>query len=258
MSLKRLATSNSKGGHLEESVTFSIFNPLFTSDERWMRVGRCYGSIDFFHLLNSKNLGSNWLSLMRSKAELVSLILDSSLPFYPFFSLHLQPRARRPRNEQGEEGGETAAESATEGAAGATGETKSAKKRNKKAAAKKEVAEAADGALAAEVEGKAKKPITKRQPRPKVAPTGEPSKTTLFVSNLSWSIDDEKLKTIFGSYKVKTATVIRHKYGNQRSKGFGFVDFESEEEQQKALNNEQGKTHDEREIHMRGEFLRAG
>lgn len=195
---------------------------------------------------------------MRSKAELVSLILDSSLPFYPFFSLHLQPRARRPRNEQGEEGGETAAESATEGAAGATGETKSAKKRNKKAAAKKEVVEAADGALAAEVEGKAKKPITKRQPRPKVAPTGEPSKTTLFVSNLSWSIDDENLKTIFGSYKVKTATVIRHKYGNQRSKGFGFVDFESEEEQQKALNNEQGKTHDEREIHMRGEFVRAG
>lgn len=170
----------------------------------------------------------------------------------------MQARARRPRNEQGEEGGETAGESAAEGVTEeVNGESKSAKRRNKKktSAAKKALeGEAVEGEVPAEgAAAKAKKPAAKRPLRPKVAPTGEPSKTLLFVSNLSFSIDDEKLKGIFSDYKVKSATVVKQKFGNQRSKGFAFVDFETEEDQQKALANEQGRTVEERAIQVKGE-----
>lgn len=165
-------------------------------------------------------------------------------------------RARRPRNEQGEEGGETAGESAAEGVTEeVNGESKSAKRRNKKktSAAKKALeGEAVEGEVPAEgAAAKAKKPAAKRPLRPKVAPTGEPSKTLLFVSNLSFSIDDEKLKGIFSDYKVKSATVVKQKFGNQRSKGFAFVDFETEEDQQKALANEQGRSVEERAIQVK-------
>jgi hypothetical protein len=65
-------------------------------------------------------------------------------------------------------------------------------------------------------------------------PTGEPSKTTIFVANLPFSLDDEGLKAVFKEYKVKSAKVIlRRKSG--RSKGFGFVELEDEDEQQKIL-----------------------
>jgi len=61
----------------------------------------------------------------------------------------------------------------------------------------------------------------------------EPSKTTLFVANLPFGIDDEELSQLFAGFKVAKAHVVRKR--NSKSKGFGFVEFESEEEQQKAL-----------------------
>ncbi|KAK4698772.1 hypothetical protein P7C70_g7496, partial [Phenoliferia sp. Uapishka_3] len=77
-----------------------------------------------------------------------------------------------------------------------------------------------------------------RAPRaPHGPPTGEPSKTLLFVSNLAFSVTDETLKTFFADFKVKTARVVTKKFGpgEGRSKGFGFVDLESEADQQAAL-----------------------
>jgi RNA recognition motif-containing protein len=74
----------------------------------------------------------------------------------------------------------------------------------------------------------------KRAPRPKRVPTGEPSKTTIFVANLPFSLDDEGLKAVFKDFKVKTAKVILRR-ASGRSKGFGFVDLEEEAEQEKVL-----------------------
>ncbi|KAL1921402.1 uncharacterized protein VTP21DRAFT_11118 [Calcarisporiella thermophila] len=67
----------------------------------------------------------------------------------------------------------------------------------------------------------------------------EPSKTTLFVGNLPFSFDDAALKGIFQGYTVKEAHVVLRR-SSGRSKGFGFVQLESEEEQQRALEALQG------------------
>jgi len=74
--------------------------------------------------------------------------------------------------------------------------------------------------------------------RPPRAPlSGEESKTMVFVANLPFSFDDEALKNIFQGYNIKTATVVTRKRGpaEGKSKGFGFVDFSSQEEQKKAV-----------------------
>lgn len=76
-----------------------------------------------------------------------------------------------------------------------------------------------------------------RAPRRRGPPTGETSQTLLFVANLPFSINDEGLQAIFDGYKVSSARVVTKKFGPSegRSKGFGFVDFASNEEQQRAL-----------------------
>jgi RNA recognition motif-containing protein len=61
----------------------------------------------------------------------------------------------------------------------------------------------------------------------------EPSSTMIYVSNLPFTIDDKRLGDIFTGYKVKNAYVAIRRNG--RSKGFGFVDFQNAEDQQKAL-----------------------
>lgn len=59
------------------------------------------------------------------------------------------------------------------------------------------------------------------------------SKTTIFVANLPFSYDDEGLIELFSKCgQIRTAHVVRNK---GRSKGFGFVEFESQEGQQNAL-----------------------
>lgn len=57
----------------------------------------------------------------------------------------------------------------------------------------------------------------------------------LYVGNLPYSITSEQLKEIFSEAgEVVDAVVIVDKY-SQRSKGFGFVEFSSEEVAQKAI-----------------------
>ncbi|KAJ9064529.1 hypothetical protein DSO57_1029545 [Entomophthora muscae] len=77
--------------------------------------------------------------------------------------------------------------------------------------------------------GKSSRPRRKR-----TIVSGEPSPTTLYVSNLPFNLSDEGLQQVFSSYEVKSAHVVRHAPSG-RSKGFGFVDFESNEEQQRVL-----------------------
>jgi len=59
------------------------------------------------------------------------------------------------------------------------------------------------------------------------------SKTAVFVANLPFSVDDEGLTKIFEEFNVKTAHVVKTRTG--RSRGYGFVDFASEKDQQAAI-----------------------
>jgi len=57
----------------------------------------------------------------------------------------------------------------------------------------------------------------------------EKSASTVYVSNLPFSIDDVQLAKLFSKYKVKTTHVVQTMNG--RSRGYGFVEFETEEDQ---------------------------
>lgn len=66
----------------------------------------------------------------------------------------------------------------------------------------------------------------------------------LFVANLGFSIDDAGLSALFteAGVQVNSARIVRRRWGKPRkSKGYGFVDVGSEEEQKKAIELLQGK-----------------
>jgi len=80
----------------------------------------------------------------------------------------------------------------------------------------------------------ARAPRPPREPREKV-----PSKTTLFVANLPFSITDAELLSVFTGTKAKAAHVALTRNG--RSRGYGFVEFDNEADQLEALKSHQGK-----------------
>jgi len=84
------------------------------------------------------------------------------------------------------------------------------------------------------------KPTGERRPRPARVPRPvedkaprTPSSDTLFVTNLPFAVDDAGLAAIFAGLNIKAAHVVRKH--NERSKGFGFVEFNNADDQQKAL-----------------------
>jgi RNA recognition motif-containing protein len=88
-------------------------------------------------------------------------------------------------------------------------------------------------------EGGAPVPQQERVPR-------NPSKTTLFVANLPFSVEDAGLQQIFSGFAVKSAHVVRKRNG--RSKGFGFVELENEDSQVKARDAIDKKVVEERPL----------
>jgi RNA recognition motif-containing protein len=57
----------------------------------------------------------------------------------------------------------------------------------------------------------------------------------LFVGNLPFAMNDAQLSEIFSAYgTIVSANIVIDKYAN-RSKGFGFVEFENEEDAAKAM-----------------------
>jgi RNA recognition motif-containing protein len=68
----------------------------------------------------------------------------------------------------------------------------------------------------------------------------------LFVANLPFSVDDAGLAEIFAGLNLKSAHVVRKR--NNRSKGFGFVEFNNADDQNKALQAVDKKTVQEREL----------
>jgi RNA recognition motif-containing protein len=71
------------------------------------------------------------------------------------------------------------------------------------------------------------------EPREKI-----PSTTTLYVTNLPFSCTDEGLLEIFKDCKPKSAHIVFTRNG--RSRGYGFVEFEDENAQKKAMEAKNG------------------
>jgi len=89
-----------------------------------------------------------------------------------------------------------------------------------------------------------------RGPRPageqRERPPRAASANTLFVANLPFSVDDAGLSEIFAGLNIKGAHVVRKR--NNRSKGFGFVEFNNTDDQTKALAAVDKKTVQDREL----------
>jgi RNA recognition motif-containing protein len=70
----------------------------------------------------------------------------------------------------------------------------------------------------------------------------------IFVGNLPWSVKDDKLKEIFSEFgNVTSANVISDRHSG-RSKGFAFVEFETDEEAAKAIEGMNEKEVEGRQI----------
>jgi RNA recognition motif-containing protein len=150
----------------------------------------------------------------------------------------------------------------------APGTDEAAKPKKKKKSSKRkpkrkttEGGEAAEGAVAGGEEvaagdapkKRARKPRAERTPRaPGEEPAGEPSTTVVFVANLGFNIDEDELRTLFtdAGINVTSSRIARMKWGRppKKSRGFGFVGVDSEEEQKKAIETLNGKKLGEREI----------
>ncbi len=71
---------------------------------------------------------------------------------------------------------------------------------------------------------------------------------TLYVGNLPYTSTVEELKDLFSEYEsVEDVKVITDRYSG-RSRGFGFVDFSSDEEAEKAIKDLNGHSIENREI----------
>lgn len=72
--------------------------------------------------------------------------------------------------------------------------------------------------------------------------------TKLYVGNLPYSVKDDSLKDMFADYgEVVSASIIFDRMSG-RSKGFGFVEIESDEEAQRAISEMNGKDIEGRNI----------
>ncbi len=70
----------------------------------------------------------------------------------------------------------------------------------------------------------------------------------IFVGNLAWSVDDAKLQELFSEFGSITSANVIVDRSSGRSKGFGFVEFSSDEEAAKAVAGMDGKEIEGREL----------
>ncbi|MCJ1244717.1 hypothetical protein MMC30_001916 [Trapelia coarctata] len=105
------------------------------------------------------------------------------------------------------------------------------------------------------------KPRAPRQPKQRGPPEdGVPSKVKVMVANLPYDLSEDKLKELFAPYNPTAAKIalrpiprfmvkkLQARNEPRKGRGFGFVSLESEEMQQKAVAEMNGKEIDGREI----------
>jgi len=72
----------------------------------------------------------------------------------------------------------------------------------------------------------------------------------LFVGNLDWSVKDEDLKQAFESFgEITSASVVNDRMSG-RSRGFGFVEFASDDAAEKAKTEMNGKELNGRQLRV--------
>ncbi|KAK5072302.1 hypothetical protein LTR70_010480 [Exophiala xenobiotica] len=109
--------------------------------------------------------------------------------------------------------------------------------------------------------GKPREPREPRQPKQRGPPEdGIASTTKVMVANLPYDLTEEKLKELFNDYKPVSAKIalrpiprfmikkLQARNEPRKGRGFGFVTLESEELQQKAVSEMNGKQIEGREI----------
>ncbi len=70
----------------------------------------------------------------------------------------------------------------------------------------------------------------------------------MYVGNLSYEMSEEKLRTEFAEYgEVQSAKIITDKFTG-RSRGFGFVEMNSDDEGKKAMEELNGKDCEGRQL----------
>ncbi len=70
----------------------------------------------------------------------------------------------------------------------------------------------------------------------------------IYVGNLNFRVKENELKEIFEDYgEVSSAKIITDKYSG-KSRGFGFVTMENDEDANKAINELNGASFDDREL----------
>jgi len=101
-----------------------------------------------------------------------------------------------------------------------------------------------------------------REPRRERGPPadGIPSKNKVMVANLPYDLSEEKLKELFAAYEPSSAKIalrpiprfmvkkLQARNEPRKGRGFGFVTLSSEEQQQKAVSEMNGKEIEGREI----------
>ena len=73
----------------------------------------------------------------------------------------------------------------------------------------------------------------------------------LYVSNLPYSISEEELEALFSELGVVTSTKIITDRETRRSRGFGFVEMESDEDGEAAIEELNGAELHDREIQVK-------
>lgn len=84
----------------------------------------------------------------------------------------------------------------------------------------------------------------------KKAKTEADEPATLFVGRLSWNIDDDWLKSEFEPLGGVTGARVMMERSTGKSRGYGYVDFETKEAAQNALDQFQGREIDGRPINL--------
>merc|ERR1712084_132742 len=78
----------------------------------------------------------------------------------------------------------------------------------------------------------------KPQPKPVQQAAPESNCTELFVKNLPWSADENKLYEYFGTYGTVNNVKVLYDRTTGKARGLAFVDFSSRAEAQKALDDQ--------------------
>ncbi|GJV67143.1 glycine-rich RNA-binding protein 4, mitochondrial-like protein [Tanacetum coccineum] len=71
--------------------------------------------------------------------------------------------------------------------------------------------------------------------------TSSNNNNKLFVAGLSWSVDEKSLKEVFSSFGQVSEVRIMYDKDSGRSRGFGFVNFSTEDEATSAKDAMDGK-----------------